>query len=406
LIDLINLTKILGNSEKIQDVLSRINKNSQNGESFEKILQRVIEELSKSEVESNPINESSIQKSTNELPRQDVKRSEETLKNGDGLSERKVKEITAGDGIERGLDNVKGEFPIGFTIWNLNKKVKIKQITCDVYDRNGEYIGEKNFYGNLPDSINKWIKLFDDKNHNGIGYMGNPSPDFQHNSQLYISINKGIEHFNFWNFTQENIFQGCIYFAVRHCIEATWINDRDQFLYPNDGWKLDTEFKNDCLAFTIFHGQNKISCKDGTNYWIPFTEKEVDAREKFDSNFMSNFIKGKQNPPKKSTFMINLVFEPEISYETGPLKFSPEAQAVFDAGRELWKYYHQQPNVNVNASLYDIKEYFQGRNEKGKMNSKSNDEKYMKLLNNLKDKLQILAEKIEPKVYEYGFLKK
>jgi len=97
LIDLINLTKILGNSEKIQDVLSQINKNSQNGESFEKILQRVIEELSKSKVESNPINESSTQKSTNGLPKQDVKRSEEALKNVDGLSERKVKETTAGD---------------------------------------------------------------------------------------------------------------------------------------------------------------------------------------------------------------------------------------------------------------------------------------------------------------------
>jgi hypothetical protein len=90
-------------------VLSKINKNFQNGESFEKILQRVIEELSKSEVESNLINESSTQKSTNGLPKQDVKRSEEALKNVDGLSERKVKEITAGDGIERGLDNVKGE---------------------------------------------------------------------------------------------------------------------------------------------------------------------------------------------------------------------------------------------------------------------------------------------------------
>jgi flagellar hook-length control protein FliK len=109
LIDLINLSKILGNSEKIQDVLSQINKNSQNGESFEKVLQRVIEELSKSEVESNPVNESSTQKSTNGLPKQDVKRSEEALKNADGLSERKVKEITAGYGIERGLDNLKGE---------------------------------------------------------------------------------------------------------------------------------------------------------------------------------------------------------------------------------------------------------------------------------------------------------
>jgi hypothetical protein len=297
------------------------------------------------------------------------------------------------------FDNVKGEFPIGFTIWNLNKKVKIKQITCDVYDRNGEYIGEKNFYGNLPDSINKWIKLFDDKNHNGIGYMGNPSPDFQHNSQLYISINKGIEHFNFWNFTQENIFQGCIYFAVRHCIEATWINDRDQFLYPNDGWKLDTEFKNDCLAFTLFHGQNRISCKHGVNHWIPFTEAEVEAREVFDSHFMTDFLSG-----KLQTSQSEGIFGQPIK-QSGPLVFSAEAQAVFAAGRELWRYYHQQPNCLVNAAFYDIKEHFQGHDHKGKLNHKSQDPTYNQLLADLREKMKVLAKKIEPKVYQYGFLR-
>ena len=45
------------------------------------------------------------------------------------------------------------------------------------------------------------------------------------------------------------------------------------------------------------------------------------------------------------------------------LEFSAEARTVFDAGRELWGYYHSQPNCKVNASLYDIREYFQGRNE-------------------------------------------
>lgn len=82
-----------------------------------------------------------------------------------------------------------------------------------------------------------------------------------------------------------------------------------------------------------------------------------------------------------------------------------KATNVFNAGRELWKYYHNQPNVNVNASLYDIREHFQGRNDKGKMNNKSQDETYMKLIGNLRDSLKILAKKIEPKVYEYGFLK-
>jgi len=71
----------------------------------------------------------------------------------------------------------------------------------------------------------------------------------------------------------------------------------------------------------------------------------------------------------------------------------------------LWKYYHSQNEVNVNASLYDIREYFQGRNEAGRMNAKSSDEKYTQLIGSLRENLKVLAKKIEPKVYEYGFLK-
>ncbi len=62
-------------------------------------------------------------------------------------------------------------------------------------------------------------------------------------------------------------------------------------------------------------------------------------------------------------------------------------------------------HININASLYDIREYFQERNTTGKMNSKSGDEVYTKLLFELRDSLKLLALKIEPKVYEYGFLK-
>ena len=68
----------------------------------------------------------------------------------------------------------------------------------------------------------------------------------------------------------------------------------------------------------------------------------------------------------------------------------PEATAVFDAGRELWRYYHTQPGANPNASYYDIREHFQGRNEKGKMNPKSADETYNLLLAKLKEAMEAL----------------
>lgn len=93
------------------------------------------------------------------------------------------------------------------------------------------------------------------------------------------------------------------------------------------------------------------------------------------------------------------------------------AIAVFDSRRPLWQYYHQhkfatvnivpgeRAGYNVNASLYDIREYFQGRNNKDKMNNKSTDANYMQLITALRESLKVLAKKIEPKVYEYGFLK-
>jgi len=91
--------------------------------------------------------------------------------------------------------------------------------------------------------------------------------------------------------SEKNLIPAAIYYAVRKCIEQTWLNDRDQFLYPNDSWKTDKTFQSDCLTFTLFN--NNIQSKYGANHWIPFTESEVNSREKFENNFMSDFIAGK-----------------------------------------------------------------------------------------------------------------
>ncbi len=114
---------------------------------------------------------------------------------------------------------------------------------------------------------------------------------------------------------------------------------------------------------------------------------------------MSQFIKGKVKQPANADLFS------EQKQTNSPLLFSQTATEVFDAGRALWKYYHSQPNPNVNASFYDIREHFQGRNDKGKMNNKGNDETYGQLIGRLREKLKLLAEKIEPKVYAYAFLK-
>lgn len=293
------------------------------------------------------------------------------------------------------FDNVKGNFPIGFTFWNLNIKEKIRKVSCDVFNENVEKIKVKTFYGDLPQSINKWIKKYENQKLDTIGLMVSCAPDFQHNKQLAI-LSKQQERYCF-KINQNNLLIFSVYFSVRHCITATWLNDRDQFLAPSDDWQVDEKFQNDCFVYTLFN--NTVQSQYGTNHWIPFTEKEVNSREKFESNFMSKFISGKLK------IEINEDLFGSHNQRMTPLVFSTEAIEVMDAGRELWRYYHKQPNCNVNASLYDIREHFQGRNDAGKMNNKSSDEIYMKLIGELREKLKQLAAKIEPKVYEYGFLK-
>jgi len=317
------------------------------------------------------------------------------------------------------FDNVKGNFPIGFMIWDTSKKMVFENCMSDIYNHDGVFIGQKSFcsYDNVK-FINDWLRPTWDETKRNIGYLACNGNDFQNQNGIFIQLNKNNDTSTYFKpITKDNLIMSCIYFAVRKVIPADWLNDRDQFLYPNNGWKTDLEFQNDCLAYTLFN--NNIQSKYGTNHWIPFTEYQVGAHDNFDSNFMTDFIAGKSETS-------NRVSEPMLFYghfskkdhvdvtlNQQPREFSEIARNVFKAGRDLWRYYHatiSSPSGRgrvgtVNASLYDIREYFQGRNEKGKMNNKSEDEQYNELINDLRDALRILAKKIEPKVYEYGFLK-
>jgi hypothetical protein len=306
------------------------------------------------------------------------------------------------------FDNVNGQFPIGFKIWDSAIKEDFDKISVDVFDEKQNYLGLKTFSSlEGHDYFSLWVNSFKLKSGIKIGWLqGVTRNDFQNqngiiikNDKSQIAVPRGIDIYD------KNLESCCVCYAVRMCLPANWLNDCDQFLKPNKSWELDIEFKNDCLIYTLFHEKNTIQFKSGVNHWIPFTETEVNASEKFESNFMTDFMKGKNTPNNQTEELMFTTQIKDIPTSHGPLQFSDNSKAVIDAGRELWKYYHSFKNVNVNASLYDIREYFQGRNEKGRMNTRSADEKYVKLIGDLREKLNILADNLVPKIYEYEFLK-
>jgi len=298
------------------------------------------------------------------------------------------------------FENVKGKFPIAFQIWNTGIKKPFTKIHADFYNQNDKFIGKKTI-SYLPNtkSLNEWIT-----NYGGgkqIGLMVSAAPDFQHQYQTTIlSVQQKRYCFVI---SETNLIEFTVYFAVRHAIAATWLNNREQFLYPTTNEKDNTQlyhenififygdkkFINNCLLLTLFHNQNHISCENDDNHWIPFTEGMAKSKKRFASDFMSRFLtqRGYHDVSKTS-------------------EWSAQARAVYDAGLAVWKYYHAQRDANPNASWYDIKAFFKGRNAKGNVNNKSKDSAFNALEGALASALKSLAAEIEPKIYEYGFLAK
>lgn len=385
-----------------------------------------------------------------------------TLKNLQGSNFKKFREVFKAE-FKGGFmvpadtfDNVKGQFPIGFLVWDTSSilpkenplnlggnskeekqnsslildqdnlkdnplKEHFYAVSLEIFDSFGGFLGTKNIV--IDDENNKpiihFLRPFYDKSNEPIGFLRFMGADFSTNISTCLCnhlIINDVREVKYTPITHNNIAEMCIYFSIRYCIKATWQNDRDQFYAPcNDAWQDDNEFKNNSLAFCLFHNQNRIMNFDNTkkygkfveiNHFIPFDEEEVGAKERYASHVLLDFLKVKLKEQTQNNNLFN-----SSKKENKPLEFSQSAKGVFDAGREIYRYYHTQasttPHYNANASLYDIKEFFQGRNAQGKLNlpAKAKDEHYKQLYANLQDALKDLAKEIQPKVYEYGFLR-
>ena len=315
------------------------------------------------------------------------------------------------------FDGMSGKFPIGFLIWKTNQNVKnpISEVFVEVFDKNVKPIGEKTFY-NLPSShfLNGWmsrpkankIDVIALKNaispatskisvttwsDDAIGYMLCDSNDMQHSEQkttLFSSVYR-VGHDGGFYVTPENIWQAAVIFAARRLTIPTWLNDRDQFLQATK--PLTDEFKNDCLIWMLFNRcQRTASANDLewngkkwsiVNHFIPYTETEVNAPDRFESDFMVQYLAEK--------------------------KLSTEAKAVLDAGRTLWQAYFAETDVrNVRDDLklnrpdvgwYQIRNALKARN--------TNNDAAPVDFSLFETAYKALSEKLQPQVFELGFLR-
>ena len=312
----------------------------------------------------------------------------------------------------KAFDGLTGDFPIGFLVWDTGKNEPAESIVTQVLDKEGYALGEKTFYREEEQALlSEWIvrprsnkqdalplknaitpttstkDVRGDKWADGaIGSMICKGNDFQNAGQSTALLSSGYCSAGATFVTKENLWQVAIVFSVRRLINHTWLNHNDQFLQPTG--KLSETFKSDCLVWMLFDGKNLSAGADGlewngrqwslVNHFIPYTEKEVGAAGRFESDFMSNYI--------------------------AQLKLSPEAKGVLDEGRKLWKQFHAtqfEKKIRNEFKLnrpdvgwYQIRKALEANNDESKVDFEPFRKSYA-----------TLTRKLRPLVFEFGFLR-
>ncbi|NQT64833.1 MAG: hypothetical protein HQ554_01495 [FCB group bacterium] len=320
------------------------------------------------------------------------------------------------------FQGVKGKYPIGFLIWNLNeRRFEEKKVSLDICDDQGIAIGVKNIsLISRDDVINKWFERPANSDEfilpplsNGVT-VKNSNLDIRHRARpdfLASICSKGNDFQNSMYVTilsspsvsagaftvNHEIFEkSLILHAVRKIPKPTWLNDRNQFLKPRI--EPDTEFAIDCIIWSLFSSSNETTALKNVQYqdqefqiknnFFPFTIETIknwkikDADFKLqigndEDRFVATWLKGKQ--------------------------LSIEAKDVFEKGEEVYKeFYANLHNMTTHklkidswdAGWYQIRRCMADHNI-------GND-----VIIELKELNQKLANKILPKIYKYGFLDK
>lgn len=282
------------------------------------------------------------------------------------------------------FDNVKGKFPIGFFIWDSKIKENFNKVTAEVYSKEAILCGHKTFLKSPSYNLKDWLKekcSSNKKDSNKLSYLVRGSCDVQNNNIVFLTQRPSdsvIEAGNYSYVTNENFESICVFYTVRKVIKNSWFINRDQYLYPSD-FSNDYTFIYDCIIYTIFSLQsNNITCfNNNTNHFIPFKENEVNPRDTYKSHWLCNYLE-KLDRNKMSEYSLG----------------------VIESFKTLYRLYHSYENSNPNASLYDIKNFFNSI----KKRQGSISEEYEKIITEIKENYEILSLKIIPKIYEYKFL--
>lgn len=332
------------------------------------------------------------------------------------------------------FSDVASNWGIGFTIWKVGEtsdKNNFQHELVDYRDLDVEVIGHKDIYNvdgmvsasDWPKESIKNLKThshvpmtngiewrMDDANNRGmtfdnaLAYFYNDSNKIETNSQGVALFSTTFGNGNGHGLNESNFTRCTALFTARRVIKGDWVNNKDEYLAPNETHPKYKEFENDSIIYSLFDAaSNQSSLRNITyrhnQYDIKnefFFMKKDDILTLVDENGYDHTYDDCKSSSER--YVADLLFNKGL-YKN----LSTEAKEVLDKAIDMTRNtFSRREQFDDDNSNYQIMNwdcgYYQLK-ELWKVYC-PNDFKEFRL------SFKRLQDKLIPMVYELGFLKK
>lgn len=335
--------------------------------------------------------------------------------------------------------DVSGRWGVSFTVWNSGNRTDAKKFLpirlTDVIDFSVATTAIKEVYNSDDREASEWVEGTQ-KGHVGDTpkfssglkvaekWTGGSLPGslgvlisignnvMKSGTDVYIlsgkPTHKGARHFDL---LPSNWRRAVALYGARKLVDENWINQKDEYLAPDELAPGYDQWVNDCHVYALLHTSNNctamrnVQYKGNTwrikNHW--FWLKHEVAKNKLNTlTTKALYRDAMQEPgPERDPYFAQVLANPEF-------ELSPQARYVLDMTTALWLqslevreiYYggravtDDEPDLHLtawDAGIYQLKNLWS--------------EMYPEEWKQLKKEHKLLSEELRPGVYTYGFLK-
>lgn len=331
------------------------------------------------------------------------------------------------------FSDVSSKWGIDFTIWKVGEtsdKNNFQHELAVYRELDVEVIGHKDIY-NVDGMVSasdwakspvKTLKTFDEPNlSSGIkvrdmannrgrnfkgsfGFFSNNGNNVKENYQGVVLFSSAYSNGHGHGLNESNFTRCTALFTARRVIKGDWVNDKDEYLAPNETHPKYKEFENDSIIYSLFDtASNQSSLRN-----ITYRHNQYDIKNEFFFMKKDDILSLAEENGYDNTFddckASSERYVADLLFNKGLYKnLSPEAKDVIDKA------------IDMTINTFSRREQFDDENSKYQIMNWDCGYYQLKELwkvycpNDFKEfrlSFKRLQDKLIPMVYELGFLKK